>query len=732
MKRFFIRLLICAAVGLACNVVYAEGGFWLPNQIEGKLYKLMKSEGLKLSAREIYDINEACLSNAILSLGYDDATFTPFASASFVSKDGLVLTNFHCVMRYIQNLSNEKNDFIKYGCWTRSREEEHPLFNLQVNQLLGVTDVTEQVLQGTDSLKGADFTNKMNANAREAQKAARKGRGISSKVYSLAGGLQYIMVEMRSFQDVRIVAAPPISIAKFGGDTDNWQWPRYSADFALLRVYADKNNNPSSYKKENEPYHPESYFKISTKGVEEGNFVMTAGFPSLTRQYIPSFALDKIVFQNKQSENDIVKRKLDYYEQKKSEGGEWYSHYNVLVSGINNVYLRTLGEISGVREADLVNVKRAEEEKLLDWIRADKKRMETYGVDFYKEMEENYQALSVLNYTKMMFEQIALNSVGMIPYAGKFEKLIGMYRQTKRKLTGAKKNEIKRLRGISAEFFRSFRIDDDKEIMKLLLPLYIERVDPQFFSDELKQVASLSKSELNTYIDSLYSHTLLRDYSHVEEFLDSIPSQGVDALYNDPMYKLAIGFYYMHVSKVARLQQQLSAKNMDFYNTYMRAYADMHRGELMAVDANRTPRFSFGKVEGAVPSEGLYYTPFATVNGLMSRKRLFSGDEDFVIPARFSRLIEEKDFGKFWKKNVPVCSFLASTHTTAGSSGSAVLNRHGELVGINFDRIWQGLASDYRFDDAKSRNIVIDIRYILWVLEKYSASSHVLEELDLN
>lgn len=726
-----IKSFVCIIALCLSSLVYAEGGMWLPNQIEGKLYRLMKSEGMKLSADDIYSINKACISNAILSLGNDDATYTPFASASFISKDGLVLTNFHCVMSYIQNLSNEKNDFIKYGCWTTSREQEHPLFDLQVNQLVRVTDVTDKILIGTDSLSGAEFNNKMNSNAKEVQRTAEKGRGMSSKIYSLAGGEQYVMVEMRSFQDVRIVAAPPISIAKFGGDTDNWQWPRYSADFALLRVYAD-DNKPSKYKKDNQPYHPESYLTISTKGVKENDFVMVAGFPSMTRLYIPSFALDKIIFQNTQSENDIVKKKLDYYIKKKEEGGDDFSHYNVLVSRINNVYLRNRGEISGVRESDLVKIKREEELQLLDWIKADEKRMQKYGVDFYKEMEENYNALSALNYTKMMFEQIALNSVGMIPYSGKFEKLIGMYRQTKRKLTGAKKNEIKRLKGISKEFFRTLKIEDDKEIMKLLLPLYIERVDPQFFSEELKKVAGLSKDGIYNYVDSIYDNTILRDYNHVEAFLDSVPSKGVDELYNDPLYKLSIGFYYMHVSKVARLQQKLSAKNMEYYSKYMKAYWDMHKGELLYADANRTPRFSFGKVEGAVPSEGLYYTPFATLDGLMSRKRLFAGDDDFAIPSRFAELIENRDFSSMWSKGKPVCSFLASTHTTSGSSGSPVLNKHGELVGLNFDRIWQGLASDYRFDNEKSRSIVIDIRYILWVIEKYSKSAHVLEELDLN
>lgn len=711
----------------------ANEGFWLPNQIEGKLYKLMKSEGLKLSADEIYDINQACLSNAILSLSYDDATFSPFASASFVSDNGLVLTNYHCVMRYLEQLSTPENDYIKYGCWTTSQKQEAPLFNLQVNQLVSVQDITQEITQGTEGKTGRERNNLINANAKTIQKKVKKGRGISSKIYSIFGGQQYIMLIMRSFKDVRIVAAPPMTIGKFGGDTDNWQWPRYAADFAFLRVYADKENRPTTrYRKDNQPYRPEAFLPITSKGVKEDDFVMVAGFPSKTLQYIPSFALDKIISNDLQTENEVIRSKLNFYRSKKETStGKDYSYYNVLTGSTANIYLRNQGEISGVNESGLVQQKKAEEEALTAWIRADEQRIQKYGYNLLQDMEDNYNKLSVLNYTKLMFEKIALNSIGVIPFAGKFEKLAAMYKQTKREMKGAKKNEIKRLSELAVSFYGSFSIEDDKELMKRLLPIYIEKVDTAFFSDALKKAAMHKGKALDAYIDTLYQQSPLRDNERIQAFLKRVPEAGVEEMVNDPLYQLSLGFYYVHVSKVALIQQKYQAINMEYYSLYLKALREKEGDKLMSSDANRTPRFSFGKVCGSQPSEGVHYTPFSTFSGLLERKQMYTGNPDFALPKRFVQLIEkEKDS---WSKKQPptVCTFLTNAHTTSGNSGSPVVNAKGELVGINFDRTWQGLVSNYRFDEKKSRNIVIDIRYILWVLKNYSPSTHVLDELNI-
>ena len=298
----------------------------------------------------------------------------------------------------------------------------------------------------------------------------------------------------------------------------------------------------------------------------------------------------------------------------------------------------------------------------------------------------------------------------------------------------AMKGEIRKLKPLAVGFYRDFRPEDDKYIMKKLLAYYLEHVDSTFYSTALKKVEKHYPQHLSTYIDSLYDHSPLRNQESMLALLDSVPTQGTAALSQDGLYQLSLGFYRMYVEKINRLKQTYQNKNMKLYSLYLQAYAEKNKGKLLSFDANRTLRYSIGKVKAAAPSEGVIYTPFTTVNGMVSRHRLYSGNKDFNLPSRFVKLIEQRQPSKYFDQKVtPTCCFLTDAHTTSGSSGSPVLNSKGEVVGINFDRIWQGLSSDYETKaNEKSRNIVVDIRYVLWTLEQYSRSQYVLDELDIH
>lgn len=564
MKRTAILCCLWAALGLLPALpTRADGveGFWLPTQIEGKVYRDLKKLGLRLDEKAIYDINQACLSNAILSLSVDEGTFSPFASASFISDEGLVLTNFHCVARYLEHISDADHDYVKYGCWATSREEETYLPNLQVNQLIAVRDVTDSILLHTEGLHGVDFTNRINENSRQIVKRESRGRGVQGKIYSLFGGRQYILTLFRSFRDVRIVAAPPVSIGKFGGDTDNWQWPRYSTDFAILRVYADKENRPARYNAGNRPYRPGTHLKLSSRGVKENDFVMVAGFPAQTRQYIPSFALEQIVFNETQAEADLVKIKLDYYTQRKESCGDsLYSYYNVLAGSAANIYLRSVGEISGVREAGLVEKKRQQEAGITAWIAADSERQQRYGSNLLADMESNYAQLTRLNFADLMFQSTALYGADIIPFAGKFERLVQMEGRSRKPSEGALKAETGRLRPLAESFYRDFRIEDDKYLMEKTIGYYIERVDSVYFSPELRIAATHYPHHFRAYIDSLYAHSLLRDRELLLGFLDRVPDRGVEELREDGLYRLALGFYRTYVNQINRQRQNYQEK----------------------------------------------------------------------------------------------------------------------------------------------------------------------------
>ena len=320
------------------------------------------------------------------------------------------------------------------------------------------------------------------------------------------------------------------------------------------------------------------------------------------------------------------------------------------------------------------------------------------------------------------------------PFAGKFEKLVQMEQRKSKNVKTAMKGEIRKLKPLTVAFYRDFRPEDDKYIMKKMLAYYLEHVDSIFYSTALKKVEKHYPQHLSAYIDSLYDHSPLRNQESMLALLDSVPTQGTAALSQDGLYQLSLGFYLVYVEKINRLKQAYQNKNMKLYSLYLQAYAEKNKGTQIAFDANRTLRYSTGKVKAAVPSEGVIYTPFTTVDGMLSRHRLYAGNKDFNLPARFVKLIEHRQPSNYFSQKVtPTCCFLTDAHTTSGSSGSPVLNAKGEVVGINFDRIWQGLSSDYETaGNEKSRNIAVDIRYVLWTLEQYSRSQYILDELDIH
>ncbi|MDO4163212.1 MAG: S46 family peptidase [Bacteroides sp.] len=730
---FFILVVACLYLSVPFCLAQSERGFWLPIQIEGKVYQTLKKEGLRLSPKDIYEVNQTCLSNAILSLSADNSTFTPFATASFISGNGLVLTNYHCVARYLERISDAEHDYVKYGCWATKRQEETYLPNLQINQLISIHDVTESILQGTDSLSGAPRNQRIQANGNQLIKEYAHGPRIEGKVFSLFGGRQYVLTLFRRFNDVRIVAAPPLSVGKFGGDTDNWQWPRYSADFALLRIYANNQNQPANYSKDNQPYHNDAYLPLSTKGIKAGDFVMVGGYPAQTRQYVPSFALEKIIFKDTQAEADIAKIKLDFYNHRKETAADSLrSYYSIQAGSAANIYLKAIGEINGIRESDLISDKRQEEQALAQWIADDADRSQRYGSTLLTDMQANYERLTQLNYADQLFRDIALYGASVIPFAGKFEKLVQIEQQQRKNMHTALEREIQNLKPLTESFYRSFRPADDCELMTRLLDYYLQHVDTAFYAPSLKIAATHHPHQLSAYIDSLYRQSPLNSKQAMLAFLDSVPTQGTAALSNDALYQLSLGFYRMYVDKINRQRQTYQSRNMELYSRYLQAYAEKRQQGPIAFDANRTLRFSTGTVKAAIPSEGVIYTPFSTPDGLLSRHRLYTGNPDFDLPTRFTDLLVQRQYGTYLDRTSPVCCFLTDARTTSGSSGSPVLNAKGEIIGLNFDRIWQGLSSDYETTgNDRSRNIAVDIRYILWTIEQYSHSQYVLEELDI-
>lgn len=674
----------------------ASAGLWMPHQIvDDAVFSLLKKDGMKLSKKDIYDINKRCLSGAALSLSVDNGVASPFGSASFVSKDGLVLTNFHCVSNYVQRLAKGENDYMKYGCWTTSREQEAPLFNLQLHQLLSVEDVTDKVFAGTEGMDGEERDKTADKQARELMSSAAEAYGVTRRVYSMMGGMQYVLARYRTFSDVRVSACPPMWLGAFGGDDDNWKWPRYSCDFAFLRVYVSPQGESLEYSKENVPFHPKSYLKVARKSVKPGDLAMVMGYPSQTRKNIPAFALNKIVNNDTQLRVNALKAKIDYLRKcsEKANGAE-LSGYNVRIGKLMNVYLRSKGEIEGVRNIGLIDKKRKEDLQLQEWINADEARKARYGANLIEQMDSVYSLLTVYNHMDEAFSQFVGSGAGIIPFAGKFEKFMAISRSKRKSRDDDMRKEITEIQRNVREFFPSISMEEDCGMMKTLLPIYLKAVDKEYLPEALRRPLDM---------DHLYATSLITDSMRIEKFLAECIEKGTDALAQDTLYRICIDIYVNRVQKQNREATPLKRQNTKLYGIYMRAKAEKAGDKLMPYDASHTLRLSTGRVKG------INY-----MSDMLNR-------EDYKSP-RFESMLKAE--------NTPIVAcFTTNAETAAGNSGSAVLNENGEIIGLNFDRTAASASSIYYSDPLTTRNIVVSIDYILWVIRNLSHSQHLLKEI---
>lgn len=708
----------------------ADEGMWLPLLLKNQKFSQMRKMGLKLSAEEIYSINQACLKDAVIGLMGEGANLRSYGTASFVSDSGLIITNYHVVMSYIERFSTPENDFLKYGYWANNRSEESLCRGLQVKQLIRMVDVTEEILEGTDGLTGRTKKDKIDENGKKIADRETKGTKYEVRMQSLFGNSQYIMNVYAVYRDVRMVAAPPMAIAKFGGNSDNYKWPRHTGDFALLRVYANNKNMPASYSKNNRPYKPVHFLPVSSKGVKDQDFVMIMGFPGSTREYVPSFALDKIIYNQNAHKVAIRKEKLDIINNAIEENPSLKFRYTTRLSSIGNSYLRWKGEIMGVSRMDLVNVKKKEEELFNKWANSTPERAAKYG-SVLKEMEEHYQKVAEYNLAYDYFNEAGLNGSEIVPFIGKFEKMAAIY--SRQKIDDKKASaEAKRLMGLTHQFFNNWDYEIDRKIFRNMMVKYYENMPNKFKPEAMVRYLTIYNGDVEKLSQEIFANSLFTNKERVISFLEDSNRNVQKEIKEDPLYAISIGYYMINVDRIVRQRGDLQARLQELNDIYLEGYMQMNNASTLYPDANNSLRISYGRVSGANAQDGLWYDPFTTLDGVLSKYLNNMEDPNFYIPKKIRDLHSNADYWKYSDKNnqLPV-NFLTNAHTTSGSSGSPIINGKGELVGLNFDRIWEGVASDYRYDKEISRAIAVDIRYVLFILDKYSPSRYVFDELSI-
>ncbi len=712
-KKLFAIALLLAMVAPGA---FADEGMWIPVLIEKYNIKLMQENGFKLTAEDIYSINRASMKDAVVLFGGG-------CTGEFISDKGLIITNHHCGYGYIQNHSTLEHDYLRNGFWAASNAEELANPGLSVTILKYMEDVTDKVLNGvTDDMDKNKRDEIINANITAINAEAVRGNNYRSAVRPFFLGNQYFLIVNEVFRDVRLVGAPPSAIGKFGGDTDNWVWPRHTGDFSLFRVYADKDNKPAAWSADNVPYHPAYHFPVSIAGVKEGDFTMVFGYPGRTQEYAPSYHIRmlKDVIYPKMVE--IRGKKISIMEQEMAKDPLVRLKYSGKSFGLANGWKKSIGEIQSLDKMNGVALKEAFEKEFRQWVAADPERVRKYGkiLDGYAEIYPAYTHNYLVNsYTGDVFGAAGVEPASL---AGAFRRAAEL---AAKKDPGLGK-ELERLQEYADGFFRNFDRNVSEQLFVAVMDLYGRNIESEWQTDAYKELAASCKGDFKSVAAKIFDKSIFTDENRVKALISNFDPKKMQ---KDIFYRLAVSASDLIESRIRGELSAADARLAELNKLYMAAQMEQGGDKVFYPDANSTLRLAYGKVMGYDSRDAVYYEHQTTLTGVMEKDNPEIYDYD--VPDRLRELYEKKDFGRYGVDGeMPVC-FIANNHTTGGNSGSPVLNAYGHLIGVNFDRAWEGVASDIMYNPLQSRNISLDIRYALFLIEKLGGAGYLIDEMTI-
>lgn len=680
----------------------------------------MKEMGFRLTAEDVYSVNHHSMKDAIVLFGRG-------CTGELISANGLLLTNHHCGYSYVQSHSTLENNYLHNGFWAKDLSEEIPNPGLTATFLIRMEEVTDKILEGTtEDMCELEREKLIAKNSEKLIREAIAGTHYTAIIEPFYYGNQYFLFVNEVFKDVRLVGTPPESIGKFGGDTDNWMWPRHTGDFSLYRVYADKEGKPADYSPDNLPLSSKQFFKLSTKGVQEDDFTLVFGYPGSTEQFLLSDAVKQITeirnpvaIHQRGVRLDIMKKEMD-------KSLEIRLMYSAKANSISNGWKKWIGENKGLAQTDAIEKKIRKEEEFAAWVTADEKRKEQYGTVLtdlknYYAMYQPYMTKGV--YFRETFPAIELfrfiytNVMPLIILAEKKDLTVEQWEIAKEKM----------LPQIDA-FYSKFYKPIDKEVFVHLLHYYFSTIDPMLIPSELQRYIANPISNFQTMADEIYEKSVFADKENFLTFVKKAKPKEFTKLGKSLPFQLLLPAYNQYFDDMESMDAIYSRMDT-YYRIYVKALQEKDAGKkVFYPDANLTMRVTYGQVKGFYPEDGKEYLYYTTLAGVMEKEdpNVF----DYKVDEKLKKLYEEKDYGIYAneKGELPI-AFIASNHTTGGNSGSPVINATGELIGVNFDRVWEGTMSDINYDVSRCRNISVDIRYFLFILDKHANAQNLLNEL---
>jgi len=693
-------------------------GMWIPMLVDSLKLGEMQHMGFTLGKEEIYSNMNPSLKDAIVIFGGG-------CTGELISPEGLVLTNHHCGYSRIQAHSRVNANYLANGFWASSRKEELPNPGLTVTFLVRMEEVTKQALEGVnDTLTETDRNRIIRENTHRIEMYAGEGNHFNTEVKPFFFGRVFYLFVYEVFRDVRLVGAPPESIGRFGGDTDNWIWPRHTGDFSLFRVYADKNNKPADYSPDNIPYTPRKYFRLSVNGIREGDFTMVLGYPGRTDEYLTSRGLELIAEKSLPAKVDMRTFRLNAMKDHMNKGAESRLRFAPKYISVSNSWKKWMGVTKGVEKSNALLSKEKQELQFTRWAEGMAPKDSGYItlMDRFRRTYDLYEPV-------FLAQDLGGELISSIELFSLANACLTQYNSLLDSSRTHVNTVLTRLRRTGINTFRSGVMEIDRQILPELLRIYATHTTSDLQPGVYQTIKKNFKGDYKAFVRHIFQTSYFTDSIRYEKLMKKSPSAIHKALWSDPLPALYRDFNHTLLFNVYGRLDSLNLELSRLYRKYVGGLMAMEPERKLYPDANFTMRVTYGRVEGYKSADAVNFNYYTTLDGVMEKEN--QEIPDYVISPELKDVYLKKDFGR-WATNgkIPVC-FIASNHTSGGNSGSPVLNSSGDLIGINFDRNWEGTVSDYVYNPAICRNISLDIRYVLFIIDKVARASWILDELTL-
>ena len=716
MKIRFIAFLFL--ISIAGNVL-ADEGMWLPSLIERLNINLMHQKGCRLSAEEIYSINNSSLKDAIVSLDHGSC------SGALISEEGLLLTNHHCGFGEIQSHSSVEHDYLKDGFWAMSREEELPNPDKSVSFLIRIEDVTKRF---TDNL-----SDKMTEEEREKKvveisdsivNETIKDTHYEATVKDFFDANNYFLFVYETFKDVRLVGAPPSSIGKFGGDTDNWMWPRHTGDFSLFRIYCGPDGKPAEFSENNIPYHPKHYLPVSLRDFDESDFSMILGYPGSTNRYMTSYGVKYEMEVTNPTRVKVRTKKLEILKEYMNTSDKARIQYASKYARSSNYWKYSIGQNKGLERLNVVAKKEALENEFLQWVESDSSRQAKYGEALpliAKNYEDNLEAKRARQYIR----ETMLAGPELFYFAYRtsvFGKLLENHDMEDEMI----RSLIKRMEDKTDDFYDDFNAGTDLKVASALTSMYFNDVPSRFYPTFFENVQKKTNRDFNKYLKKAYSKSF---FSNEADFREFLRHPDLKKLQKDPIYQAGCSVFETY-EKITREIDRNSYYFKKGRRLYLAGLMEMQKDQNFYPDANSTLRLTYGNVKSYQPRDAVKYLYYTTIEGYLEKED--PDNPEFYVPKRMKELITAKNWGQYANEEgtIPTC-FITNNDITGGNSGSPVINASGELIGAAFDGNWEAMSGDIAFEDELQRCICVDARFILWIIDIYAGATHLIDEMSI-